>query len=68
MTRASACREWLRENPGWHFSSDVAEGLAAKDLACRQRIARALFQASDGKRQPIERKGSRHSYRYRWPE
>jgi hypothetical protein len=67
MTRASECREWLRENPGWHFSSDVADGVAAKDLAARQGIARALLQASEGKRLPIQRKGTRHSYRYRWP-
>jgi hypothetical protein len=67
MTRASECRDWLRENPGWHFPSDVAEGVAAKDPDAPGIIARCLLQASKGKRAPIDRQGLRHTYRYRWP-
>ncbi|WP_198527622.1 hypothetical protein [Xanthomonas sp. SHU 199] len=63
MSRASECREWLRQNPGWHFSSDVCDGLAAKDPDARQKIAAAL--SSCATRKKIERKGLRHNFRYR---
>lgn len=65
MTRASECREWLKENPGWHFSSDVCDGLAAKDPDARKRIAATLSMSAIAKK--IGRKGLRHNYRYRWP-
>lgn len=64
MSRASECREWLKQNPGWHFAQDVADGLAAKDADARQKVAAALSSAATRKK--IERKGLRHNYRYRW--
>jgi len=29
MTRCARIRQWLIDNPGWHFAGDVSEGLSA---------------------------------------
>jgi uncharacterized Ntn-hydrolase superfamily protein len=29
MTRAAQIRQWLADNPGWHFMGDVCAGLGA---------------------------------------
>lgn len=64
MTLTSECQGWLKKNPGWHFASDVADGLAAKDTNARRKVAAALSMSAIAKK--IERKGLRHNYRYRW--
>ncbi len=46
MTRASECREWLRQNPGWHFSSDVLDALGKKGWRERQPYGWALSNAA----------------------
>lgn len=28
MSRSESIRQWLKANPGWHFASDVLDGLA----------------------------------------
>lgn len=43
MTRAARIRQWLADNPGWHFAGDICDGLAlaGKDrLRCMQELAR----------------------------
>lgn len=67
MRTIARCRAWLQENPGWHFSTDVCEGLRAESVEERGAIARGLLQASKAKRTRIERLGTRRNYRYRWP-
>ncbi|RRU17837.1 hypothetical protein [Stenotrophomonas sp. 278] len=33
MSRAADIRAWLAANPGWHFASDIADGLEASGNA-----------------------------------
>lgn len=47
MSRASECRDWLRQNPGWHFSSDVLDALGKKGWKERQPYAWALRNAAE---------------------
>lgn len=42
MTRAAQIRQWLADNPGWHFSGDVCDGLGIGDAPLRAKFARSL--------------------------
>ncbi len=39
MSRASECREWLKQNPGWYFASDIFDGLGKVGWRERQPYA-----------------------------
>lgn len=41
MTRCARIRQWLIDNPGWHFAGDVSEGLSAAGEE-RYAVAHAL--------------------------
>lgn len=47
MSRFAEIRQWLTDNPGWHFASDVADGLGAKGEE-RRRVAASLSNMSLG--------------------
>ncbi|WP_329765080.1 hypothetical protein [Stenotrophomonas maltophilia] len=42
MSRAQQIRQWLAENPGWHFAADICDGMQVEDPAERARYARSL--------------------------
>lgn len=61
MSRAQQIRQWLAENPGWHFMGDLCEGLADED---RGKVTRDV--AVMAIRGQIESAGKRGSKRYRF--
>lgn len=42
MSRAEAIRQWLQQNPGWHFAADVCDGMEIEDADSRAKHARSL--------------------------
>lgn len=61
MSRAQQIRQWLAENPGWHFMGDVCEGLAGID---RDRVTRDVDQMA--RRGQVEAIGKQGTKRYRF--
>lgn len=59
MSRAQQIRQWLAENPGWHFPADVAEVVPATT----QRVAACLSEMASHRQ--IERAGRRGMFKYR---
>lgn len=62
MTRAQQIRDWLTENPGWHFSGDVSDAFGAKGKE-RTRVAQMLCKMGD--LGMVEKAGGRNCIRYR---
>ncbi len=63
MSRAQQIRQWLAENPGWHFSGDVSDAFNAKGPD-RTKIAQQLCRMGDVGM--VEKAGSRGAIRYRF--
>lgn len=61
MSRAQQIRQWLAENPGWHFMGDVCAGLAGVD---RDRVTRDVDQMA--RRGQVEVVGKQGTKRYRF--
>lgn len=61
MSRAQQIRQWLADNPGWHFMGDVCAGVPAVD---RDRITRDVDQMA--RRGQIECVGRHGTKRYRF--
>lgn len=55
-------RQWLLDNPGWHFASDVHEAMRARTPKARQTVSALL--ANQAHLGVIDRKGQRGLYRY----
>lgn len=61
MTTWADIRQWLLENPGWHFAGDVVEGMGAQD---RLRVSQALCRMA--KRGHLTKAGKRGAMRFRY--
>lgn len=62
MTRSARIRQWLIDNPGWHFAGDVSEGLSA---AGKERYAVAAALGAMSSRGLLAISGAKHgSKRY----
>ncbi|HIE0523791.1 TPA: hypothetical protein ACXJLS_000383 [Stenotrophomonas maltophilia] len=57
MSRAKKIRQWLAENPGWHFMGDVCQGMAGIES---KRVAHDVDQmARRGQIQSLGRHGTK---------
>ncbi|HBS61657.1 MAG TPA: hypothetical protein DEB32_02780 [Stenotrophomonas sp.] len=45
MSRCARIRQWLIDNPGWHFAGDVVEGMGAAGHE-RLRVSQQLCRMS----------------------
>ncbi|SET91582.1 hypothetical protein [Stenotrophomonas indicatrix] len=61
MSRAEKIRQWLQQNPGWHFMGDVCAGLAGVD---RNQVTRDVDQMA--RRGQILAVGKQGTKRYRF--
>lgn len=67
MTRCARIRQWLIDNPGWHFAGDVVEGMGVEgnerlrvsQQLCRMAQTGILFAA--GKRGSMRFQFRRHA-------
>jgi hypothetical protein len=60
MSRAEKIRQWLQQNPGWHFMGDVCAGLSGVD---RNQVTRDVDQMA--RRGQILAVGKQGTKRYR---
>lgn len=62
VSLAAQVREYMVDNPGWHFASDVHEALNAASARARQNIAATL--ATQVRLGALDRKGAPGNYRF----
>lgn len=62
VSLAAQVRQYLVDNPGWHFASDVCDALDATSTRARQNVAATL--GTQMRLGTVDRKGAPGSYRF----
>lgn len=62
LSLAAQVRQYLVDNPGWHFANDVHEALNATSARARQNVAATL--GTQVRLGALDRKGAPGSYRF----
>lgn len=64
---SDAIYQWLIDNPGWHFTEDIIEGIAGKfpEVESR-RFSNVLYQLERSLKRRIEMGGSNLTRKWRY--